>query len=940
MSRRLDKKKKKQAQQRQAQQQAAAAEKQLATPAPEETPDEKQLAGVVLVPKTEKEKPAQQTKQEKQPAAAEEKKPEAKPDEVPPAAPKNKTKKAAGKKKKAAPAAAKATDKTPEKEPAAQDKPAEKEPQEKEPQETKQGPEEKAGEEAKNTPEPAAEKPAAAVVQGGKRKKRKAPKKRSVFGIIVASMCKFVFVLVCAGIIAVSVMAVGVSQYMADATANDADLLDLDNLKLNLTTNIWAPNPKNPNAEAEGDYIKYQELTGPQHRIWVDWNDIPQNLKDAIIAIEDREFLNHHGVSFRRSAMAALNLVFPTSETEFGASTIEQQLVKNLTGDDETDYQRKLREMFRAWGMDSRYSKETILEAYLNTISLSGTIAGVQAGAQDYFGKNVQDLDLAQCAMIAGITRAPGKYDPYMNPETCLARRNSVLYQMLLTEAITQEEYDEAKAKPLGVKGRTNTSEGMVINSTFSYFSDAVFNDVVQDLMDQYGYTKEAARYFVYTGGLRIEATVDITLQERMEEIFEHGYDDTEDAFFTNLRDPRSGRLYKDRLGYKEEVEDAEGNTETKLILPQAAMTTIDYSGAVRGVVGGIGEKEGDLQLNRATQSPRQVGSTMKPVAAYALAIDQGLVNYSSMVMDSGVQPANPQKPKRDEETGGIINDWPKNFSSTESKMYRNTAIPVVSAVAESTNTVAVRVGMRVGIDPMFNFLEDTLEITSLVSEDESPVNDKGPSALILGGLTHGISTAELAGAYQIFGNGGRFNSVHTYTQVLDSKGNVILKPEVNHTQAISPEAAYVMNRLLYTVLRSGKAPGVAATANRMALEGEMDSVAKTGTTSDDKDRWFVGLTPYYVTAIWWGYDNPKYTFYNKWSPVATGNIPPLLWKTIMEEQQEGMPVKEFPEKPEGVVEAYYCSVTGERAGGGCPKGGIGYFIPEIRTANVCSWHN
>lgn len=759
-------------------------------------------------------------------------------------------------------------------------------------------------------------------------------KKKSAFGIVIASMLKMVFVIFCLGLIVGSIVLVQVTDYMAESTAGDGNLLDLDNLRLNLTSYIMAPNPNNPNAEAEGDYVPYQELIGPQHRIWVEWEDIPENLVNAVIAIEDREFYEHRGVSIRRSAMAAVNMFFPIfSDSEFGASTIEQQLIKNLTGDDETDYTRKLREMYRAWGLDARYSKEMIMEAYLNTISLSGTIAGVQAGARDYFGKDVSELTLAECATIAGITRAPGYYDPFTNPENALTRRNVVLKQMSDTGKITKAEYDEACAEPLGVERQNLTVAGVETTSTFSYFSDAVFMDVVNDLMEQYGYTDKVARNLIYTGGLQIQSTVDINLQNSMEEVFEHGYDDTEDAFFTNLKDPWTGRSYKSRLTVKEDILDSEGNVVgTKEILPQAAMTTIDYSGAVRGVVGGIGEKTGDLVLNRATQSPRQIGSTMKPIGAYAPAIDQGIVSYSSMVMDSGVLSRNPSAPKRNAETGGIVYDWPKNFSNS----YRNSTMPVVSAVAESTNTVAVRVGLRVGVENIYDFLTNSLEISTLVKEGN--VNDMGPSALILGGLTYGVTTKEVAGAYQIFGNGGEFNSVHTYTRVLDSQGNVILEPDINHNQAISPEASFVMNRLLYTVLHNGIAPGVYSTASGMALEGEMESVAKTGTTSDDVDRWFIGLTPYYVTAVWWGYDDPKYDFNNKWSPSAKGNIPPLLWKTIMEKQQENMPVIDFPEMPEGVVYDYYCATTGERAGKYCPKSKKGYFI-ENEGEEYCTVH-
>lgn len=760
-------------------------------------------------------------------------------------------------------------------------------------------------------------------LRNGKKKKVRI-RRRSAFGMAVASMLKLLLVVICVGLIGASVVAMQVSSYMAEETAGDGTLLDLDNLKLNLTSYIMAPNPDNPNAEEEGDYIQYQELVGPQHRIWVDYERIPENLTDAVVAIEDREFENHRGVSLRRSALAAVNMFVPLSSNEFGASTIEQQLVKNITGDDETDYTRKLREMYRAWGLDARYSKETIMEAYLNTISLSGMIAGVQAGARDYFNKDVWDLNLAECALIAGITRAPSYYSPFEEPERCLTRRNQVLYQMLETEKITQAEYEEARVQPLGVVEKQNSEDNDSSNSaTFSYFSDAVFTDVMNDLVKKYGYTEEVARNYMYTGGLRIEATVDVNLQKSMDEIFLHGYDDTEEAFFTNLKDPSSGRAYKSRLAVTEKVyDDNKVLIETKEVLPQAAMTTVDYSGAVKALAGGIGAKDSSLTLNRATQSLRQVGSTMKPIGAYAPAIDQGIISYSSMVMDSGVMSREGTATKRNEETGALVYNWPKNYSNT----YSNKTMPVVSAVAESTNTVAVRVGMRVGIDNMYDFLTNKVGITSLVSEGNP--SDKGPAALILGSMTHGISSRELAGAYQIFGNGGEFNTTHTYLRVLDSQGNVILEPDITHEQAISPEASYVMNRMLYTVLHNGIAPGVYSTAKGMALEGEMESVAKTGTTSDDVDRWFVGLTPYYVTSVWWGYDNPKYDFNNKWSPVATGNPPAVLWKTIMEKQQENMPVIGFPEMPEGVVEDYYCSTTGERAGKYCPKSSKkGYFI-------------
>lgn len=778
-------------------------------------------------------------------------------------------------------------------------------------------------------------------IKSSKNPKPPAPKKGGVAKQVFKNILKAFAVLFCIGAMTVSVLGVQAVQYVVAETQDDDDILDLENIKLNQTSYIMALNPDNPDAEEENDWVEYQELVGPEHRIWVPLDKVPQHLKDAIISTEDRTFYKHHGFNLGRTVYALVNEVLMLEDNTFGASTIDQQLVKNLTGDDDvsdasgdrtTGYQRKMREIFRAWGLNNRYSKDMILEAYLNTMSLSENLAGVQAGAQEYFGKDVSELTLAECATIAGITQKPNAYSPYKNPEKCVKRRNDVLLFMYQTESITEAEFKAAAAEELVVQPRrVQATDENPTGEVFNYFSDTVFEEVVRDLMDQKGWTRDAAVNYVYTGGLRIYATVDHDVQNTLESMYSTGYD--EGGFFV---DPSRFPGYEARLKRTEEVRDDNGEVvEVNDVWPQSAAAVINYDGELVGVVGGIGAKTESLGLNRAVGTVdedgkvqgvvRQTGSTMKPIAAYALGIDYGIVNYSKGVLDAGILPAEGSSP-------GTL-DWPKNFSKT----YRNTTIPLYAAVAESTNTVAAQVGLWVGREQMFEFLVDTLGITSLIDPDDIDI-----APLVMGSMTQGMSAYELAGSFMMFGGEetyGVHNTLHCYSKILDSKGNLVMEPAIISVQAISPESGYIMNRLLSNVLRGTGLPGGAVpTAYGMGINGEMDSVAKTGTTSDDRDRWFVGMTPYYVTAVWWGYDVPdKYDFNNRWSPNARTNVPPVVWKYLMETVQADMPYKAFPAQPGGITEKAFCTISGDLAVAGCPRG-TGYYS-DVGMPDSCTGH-
>ena len=691
-----------------------------------------------------------------------------------------------------------------------------------------------------------------------------------------------------------SVAAVWLASYLVDATKEDDRFLNLNDVKLAYTTILYAEDPANP-----GQYVEYHRLRNDtENRVWVDLDKIPQDVIDAFIAIEDKDFYNHKGINIKRTIAAAINEYTPIKlfSSRQGASTITQQLVKNLTEDMDVEGMgglfRKLREIFRAWTLEKNYSKDMILEAYLNTLRLSGQLGGVQAGANVYFDKDISDVTLAQAASIAAITNAPTYYSPIANPENNVERRDYILYLMLENEMITQEEYDEAIAEELVV---VTDHETVASSDTTSYFTDMVIDQVIADLQTELGMTAGEATSYIYSGGLRIYTTVNPIIQKAMEEEF---VTDGETFGGTN---------------YKETVVKDEATGEQRIIYPQAAMATIDYDGKIVGVVGGLGEKTADRSLNRAVDSVRPVGSTMKPIGAYAPAIDMGYINYSTGLPDMPFKKI--KDPKTEEER-----DWPRNYVGEG--IYEEINIPVVHAIERSLNTIAVWAVDMLGPDNAYDFLTNTLNISSLVPADI----DHGPMAL--GSLSYGISPLEMAAAYAMFGNGGVYTTPYCYTTVETAQGDIILEKQVTTVQAISEDTAYIMNRALRQVI-----VGSRGTAAAVGGPNRMESVGKTGTTSDDMDHWFIGLTPYYCSAGWWGYDEqiPLTVNYRKHPPT-------LAWKNVMNIAQADLEYKNFPTS-DGVITLTYCKDTGDLATESCPNQATGYYTEDNKPATTCYMH-
>ena len=784
--------------------------------------------------------------------------------------------------------------------------------------------------------------------------KKKPKKRRSIIGMIFS----FIGCMLCLCIMAASVGGVLLSMYIVQVTADDAETLDLDNQKNRQTSIVYDINGN-----------EYASLSRNENRIWRELSAMPENLQNAVIAIEDKNFRTEPGINLKGTIGAALN-AFTGNRiwgTNRGASTLEQQLIKNLTGDNEQDNMRKVREIFRALGLDNKYSKETILEAYLNTIPLTGIIHGMEAGSIEYFGKHVEDLTLAECATLASITKNPTKYNPATNPEELIKRRNHVLYEMYTQGYITEDEFNAAKAETVTLTEKTSTTENATRSSSNSWFTDALYTQLLNQLQEDLNYTADEAKELIFSGGLRIYSTVDPKVQEGVEKTM-YNEDDLIPALWHEepvcLRDYPADSSSWDEVQYDDATglpitkdgyavygqeaipvyADEEGTTlkmgtstdpdyptDTTVYLcvyekvrTQAAMAIVDYSGNILGIGGGIGEKKYDLGFNRAT-SPHQTGSTMKPIGAYALALDYKLINYSSQILDSPYYSAEDKKVLKDQYIGvmspfseaaqsrsDVWRAWPTNYGGVGGQ---GNPMLVYDALQQSYNTVAVWVGDMVGVDYLYNFVHDTLECSYISAENDM---DLGP--LVLGSQSSGLTVVQLAGAYTMF-NTGTFTTPHYYTEITDYQGNMILDNNkyINTTQAISADTAYIMNRMMWNVLHSRK-----GTAYGKAPDGEMDSVAKTGTTSNYKDYTFAGLTPYYVTAIWWGCDRPtEMDTLGK----AGKNASPIqyAWKALMEDLQADLPVKEFA-KGENVVEKHFDTSTGAIISSG---GSVGYYTED-----------
>lgn len=574
-----------------------------------------------------------------------------------------------------------------------------------------------------------------------------------------------------------------------------------------------------------GEYKELATLHGSENRIWVDLEDIPDYLVKALVAIEDHRFYEHKGVDWYRT-VGAMFTMLTGGDDSFGGSTITQQLIKNLTGNKEVTVQRKLIEIFQALEFEKKYDKDEIMEWYLNAVYFGEGCDGIYTAAQKYFGKEPSQLTLAESASIVGIVNLPTYYSPFYSEENNKERQETVLRRMYELGYISYDEYEQAKNEQLVF---TRSDNEVADQEIYSYYVEAVIKDVTEDLMEQKGISQDTARQLLYNGGYRVYSCLDPYIQECVDNV----YLDVENF-------PKPYRANDQQL--------------------QSAMVIMDpYTGEVVAMSGGVGEKTGNLVLNRATDALRAPGSSFKPLAVYAPAIELGLITPSTLVNDA---------PR--EEVEMSQNQWYPNNSDFK---YRG-IIDIATGVRLSLNTVAAQVLDKLGLDASTNFLKNKLGITSLVPDDYNY------ASLALGELTNGISVLEMAQAYCTFDNSGIFTEARTYSRVTDAAGNIVLDNQPKTHVAMKSSTATNITSLLFSAANYGT--GSESIFSGQAIAG------KTGTSSYNWNRWFAGYTPYYVGVVWTGFDQPEQMY-------VYGNPAAQVWRRVMQQVHAGLEYKSFP---------------------------------------------
>lgn len=755
------------------------------------------------------------------------------------------------------------------------------------------------------------------------------------------SFIRVLFVSLIALCIAVTCLGVGSFRGVID-TAPDVD--DIDIMPLGYATFLY---------DDAGNQIR--KLAAPDsNRLPVTLEQIPVDLQHAVVAIEDERFYEHNGIDVKgilRAGMKALT----TGDFSEGASTITQQLLKNNVFTNWTSestqlerFTRKIQEQYLAVQVEKKTDKDTILENYLNTINLGAGSYGVQAAARQYFDKDVWDLNLSECATLAGITQNPTKFNPIINPDSNRKRRKEVLQHMLDQNYITQDQYDEALADDVysriqAAQEKNSSTE----NTVYTYFEDELTDQIINDLMNIKGYTKKQATNLLYSGGLKVYTTQDSKIQNILDEEYADpsNYPDTvqyeldyaltvtdpdgnqvnyskemlqlyfqnEDPDFDLLFDsPEEGQTYVDK--YKASIL-ADGSKVLAERVnfapqPQSSMSVIDqHTGYVKALIGGRGEKTASLTLNRATDTTRQPGSTFKIVSTYAPALNEKGMTLATTFEDEPYEYPD----------GSPVNNATRSYNGTTT---------IRTAIQNSINVVAVKCLEKVTPDLGLKYL-DNFGFTTLAHGTEADKDANGNVwsdanlATALGGITRGVTNVELCASYAAIANGGNYIKPIYYTKILDHNGNVLIENTAAERSVIKESTAFLLTSAMEDVVKQGT--GTACQLDNMPVAG------KTGTTEAYNDLWFVGYTPYYTCAVWSGYDN------NEKLPDYARNFHKALWKKVMTRIHEGLPSKEF-EKPASVEKLSVCEETGLLPRAGCPVI-TEYFDVGTMPTEYCDQH-
>ena len=755
------------------------------------------------------------------------------------------------------------------------------------------------------------------------------------------SFIRVLFVSLIALCIAVTCLGVGSFRGVID-TAPDVD--DIDIMPLGYATFLY---------DDAGNQIR--KLAAPDsNRLPVTLDQIPVDLQHAVVAIEDERFYEHNGIDVKgilRAGMKALT----TGDFSEGASTITQQLLKNNVFTNWTSestqlerFTRKIQEQYLAVQVEKKTDKDTILENYLNTINLGAGSYGVQAAARQYFDKDVWDLNLSECATLAGITQNPTKFNPIINPDSNRKRRKEVLQHMLDQNYITQDQYDEALADDVysriqAAQEKNSSTE----NTVYTYFEDELTDQIINDLMNIKGYTKKQATNLLYSGGLKVYTTQDSKIQNILDEEYADpsNYPDTvqyeldyaltvtdpdgnqvnyskemlqlyfqnEDPDFDLLFDsPEDGQTYVDK--YKASILANGSKVLAERVnfapQPQSSMSVIDqHTGYVKALIGGRGEKTASLTLNRATDTTRQPGSTFKIVSTYAPALNEKGMTLATTFEDEPYEYPD----------GSPVNNATLSYNGTTT---------IRTAIQNSINVVAVKCLEKVTPDLGLKYL-DNFGFTTLAHGTEADKDANGNVwsdanlATALGGITRGVTNVELCASYAAIANGGNYIKPIYYTKILDHNGNVLIENTAAERSVIKESTAFLLTSAMEDVVKQGT--GTACQLDNMPVAG------KTGTTEAYNDLWFVGYTPYYTCAVWSGYDN------NEKLPDYARNFHKALWKKVMTRIHEGLSSKEF-EKPASVEKLSVCEETGLLPRAGCPVI-TEYFDVGTMPTEYCDQH-
>lgn len=716
----------------------------------------------------------------------------------------------------------------------------------------------------------------------------------TVVGTTISSMLLILVIMLC-------IVATVVVVYILDFAKTNSFDINLKEAEKKFTTMVYA-------YDADKQEVEIKRLANVQNRVWVNYESISKNIVNAVVAKEDQRFWEHEGVDWRRTVFALIQDALKLPRAGEGGSTITQQLVKNITEDDERTWERKLREIFRAQSLEEHYTKEDILESYLNKIWFGKMVYGVEAAAQTYFGKSAAEVDIAEAAILAGIIKSPDVNRPNGDLQSCKDSQLVALYAMYEQGYISLQEYEDARVEqvkfvpivygdafgyidprsipaeedPDDPDNDTPDDDNDTVYEAYkwnegtyevsqNWYTDAAIRQVIEDYADLRGITFESARNDIYNGGYKIYTNMDMEKQAILEEKY---------------RDPYLVVKKYDKNQPEEE-------------LVQSSFVLLDYTGTVVALVGGLGEKKGDNCFNRASVATRAPGSTMKPISPYSVGIQSNFIHYSQLIPDKGIPVAHQTRP------------WPDNYGGVGTQSGR--LLTVWYAVRYSRNTVPVRITSQLTPQVLYNHLTQNLGITTL-----DPENDIQIAPMTLGALSNGVKMTELAAAYQVFGNGGIHYEPKLYSRVLDSKNNVILEQDYYGNQAIDSDTAWVINRMLLTVVNSPDNSNLGPYAKLPNVE----VIGKTGTSNDEKNLLFVGLTPDYVGIVWMGCDNGSNI-----NDRSEKNWHSKIWHDVMIDIQDTSQTKRFTPDPT-VLERQYCTESGLLASNACTSVDIGYYRP------------